>query len=169
MRNAHKRRILQLILGIQEEYREKKVGYAEVFRCRQTEILILTMRKIVSDSKKEDRKRQPRSTAVLEAIRYLDKNYRERAVLQRFCGEYHYSQQYISRKFRQETEMTALDYLQRIRIEKSCELLAGSDLCIQETARAVGYEDVKFFGELFKRMLNMTPGEYRKTAAPDRR
>ena len=157
--------ILPLILGIQEEYQEKKVGYTEVFRCRLTEILILTIRKIVCDSKKDDRERQPRSTAVLEAIRYLDKNYRERAVLKQFCREYHYSQQYISRKFRQETEMTALEYLQTIRIEKCCELLAGSDLCIQEAARSVGYEDVKFFCTLFKRTLNMTPGEYRKTAA----
>lgn len=61
--------------------------------------------------------------------------------------------------------MTALEYLQKIRIEKCCELLAGSDLCIQEAARSVGYEDVKFFCTLFKMTLNMTPGEYRKTAA----
>lgn len=38
-------RIKQLIMGMLEEYREKKEGYAEVFRCRLIELLILTLRK----------------------------------------------------------------------------------------------------------------------------
>ena len=105
---------------------------------------------------------------MLEAIRYLDGNYRDRAVLKHFCQEYHYSLTYISRRFRQETEMTVLEYLQKVRVEKGCELLAGSDLRVSEVARAVGYEDAKFFHTVFKRMLKMSPGEYRKMAVSGR-
>lgn len=149
-------RILELLKGIQREYADKRVGYAEIFRCRLMELLILTMRSIVH----EDRA-TVKSTAVLETIRFLDANYPERAVLGTFCREYHYSLQYISRRFKQETGLTAREYLQKIRIEKSCELLAGSDMRIQEIAQAVGYEDVKFYGNVFRRLLNMTPREYR--------
>ena len=79
-----------------------------------------------------------------------------------FCQEHHFSLQYISRKFKQETGITFREYLQKIRIEKSCVLLAGSDLRISEIASAVGYDDIKFFNSMFKKLVMMSPREYRK-------
>ncbi len=153
--------ILNLLQGMQEEYREKNTGYAEIFRCRLLEILIRVMRKILQGETQFGKSRQ-QSTLVQEAIAYLDAHYRERMVTGRFCEEYHYSPQYVSRRFRQETGLTALEYLQKVRIERSCELLSGSELQIQEIAREVGYEDVKFFGKVFRKLLHMSPGEYRR-------
>lgn len=154
--------IFTLIAGIQKEYEEKEVGYTEIFRCRLQEILILTMRKIVNEKKDRKVRENQQSPATVQVLQYLKLHYQERAVLSCFCQEYHYSLQYISRHFKQETGVTVSDWLQKIRIEKSCELLAGSDCRIQDAARAVGYEDVKFFNELFRRFLDMTPREYRK-------
>ena len=123
--------------------------------------MILTMRKIVREQL-DNFNKSAESTIVLDAIQYVRAHYREKAIFGGFCEKYHYSPQYISRKFKQETGMTSLEYLQKIRIEKCCELLTGSDLAIQEIAREVGYEDVKFFHKVFRRMLHMSPGEYRK-------
>lgn len=156
-------RILQLLLGAQEEYLGKKTGYAEIFRSRLLEILILTMRKVVREER-ADIKENLQSTAVLEAIQYLEANYPCKAVLGNFCQKHHYSLQYISRRFKQETGFTALEYLQNIRLEKSCELLLGSSRTVQEIAQEVGYEDVKYFNQLFRRKMQMSPGEYRKVA-----
>ena len=64
--------------------------------------------------------------------------------------------------------MTFRAYLQKMRIEKSCELLRKSDLPVSEIAETVGYSDMKFFNSIFKKTLHMTPGEYRKLAAPRR-
>lgn len=155
-------KVFLLLKGMQEEYDEKKTGYTEIFRCRLLEILILTMRRIVDEDKVHSQRGKRQSTAVLQTIQYLESNYRDKAVLGNFCQEYHYSLQYISRRFKQETGLSVSDYLQKIRIEKSCELLAGSDLRIQEVAHEVGYEDVKFFNQLFRRLLHIPPGEYRK-------
>ena len=58
--------------------------------------------------------------------------------------------------------MTFREYVQKTRIEKSCELLAGSDMTVIEIARAVGYDDIQFFHSVFKRLLHMTPKEYKK-------
>lgn len=60
--------------------------------------------------------------------------------------------------------MTVLQYLHKIRIDQSCALLVGNRLSIAEIAQAVGYEDAKYFSEIFKRMLGMTPGAYRRMA-----
>ena len=58
--------------------------------------------------------------------------------------------------------MTFREYVQKTRIEKCCDLLTGSDMPINEIARFVGYDDMQFFHTVFKRLLHMTPKEYRK-------
>lgn len=153
-------RIKQLIMGMLEEYREKKEGYAEVFRCRLIELLILTLRKGI-----HEKPRHPKHRAVLEVIQYVDRNYQNYVNLGMFCRQYHYTLSYISRIFRQDTGLSFREYLQKVRIEKSCQLLAGSDMRIGEIARAVGYEDKKFFNSIFRKIVKMTPREYRSLSA----
>ena len=145
------------------EYEHKAIGYQEIFRCQLSEILIRMVRNIVSE-REAPAERMHYSGPVRDAIAYLGKHYAKQSVIGDFCGTYHYSRQYISRRFHQETGRTAMKYLQDIRLEKSCELLVGSDLQIQEIAAAVGYEDLKYFGQLFKQTLKMTPGAYRRLA-----
>lgn len=157
-------RILNLLLGMQQEYEEKSTGYREIFRCRLMEIMILTMRKVMQTNSGNFAEAKAKSTVTLDALRFLDANYRHRAALGQFCQQYHYSLQYVSRRFKQETGLTALEYLQRVRIEKCCEQLAGSDLRIQEIAHQAGYEDMKFFHTVFRRLLHMSPREYRRMA-----
>jgi len=53
--------------------------------------------------------------------------------------------------------------LQRIRIEQSCRLLENSDLRVSEIAARVGYENVKFFNQVFKQTVKLTPREFRKS------
>ncbi len=160
-------RIFRILMEISKEYEEKKMGYTQIFRGHLMEIMILTLRKIIKDGS-GTREKGIQSTTILALIQYLEANYRDRAVLAHFCQEYHFSLPYISSRFKRETGITALEYLQKIRMEKSCELLAGSDLTIQEIAQAVGYEDVRFFGQVFYKFLSMTPSAYRKMAQPGR-
>ena len=150
-------RVGKLLAGMVEEYGKKELGCEEIFRCRLTEVLILTLRRLVLDQH-----RRPASTAVEEAVRFVDRHYPESISLQAFCEKKHYSMTYISRRFKQETGMTFREYVQKVRMEKCCELLAGSDMPVTEVARAVGYEDMQFFHGVFKKFLHMTPREYRK-------
>ena len=152
--------ILQLLNGMIKEYQEKRVGYTEIFRCRLLEVLILIMRNIVDNDSNIHN-----STMVLDAIRYIKGNYQNQKILSEFCHQFHFTPQYVSRKFKQETGFTVKEYLQKVRMEKSCELLAGSDMLISEIAQAVGYADVKFFNKLFRRILKMSPREYRKISS----
>jgi AraC-like DNA-binding protein/mannose-6-phosphate isomerase-like protein (cupin superfamily) len=153
-------RVLLLLNGIMKEYQEKQVGYTEIFRCRLLEILIITMRNIIGDNTSITN-----NPVILDAIGYINSSYRGRRVLDGFCRQYHFTPQYISRIFKQETGVTVREYLQKVRMEKCCELLAGSDMPISEIAQAAGYSDIKFFNELFKRMLKMSPREYRKMSS----
>lgn len=152
-------KILLLLTGMLSEYQEKLIGCTEIFRLRLIEILILTMRRIIGNHVISQ------NSFVMQVISYINSNFKNRKILSSFCKEYHFSLQYVSRKFKQETGMTIMKYLQKVRIEKSCELLTGSSMNIAEIANEIGYEDVKFFNQMFFRLLKMTPREYRKMSS----
>lgn len=110
----------------------------------------------------EPENERPYSTSVQEVLEYVNGNYQDNLTLGTFCEQKHYSVAYISRRFKQETGVTLREYVQNVRIEKSCELLEDSDLRVVEIARRVGYEDIKFFNQIFKRRMQISPREYRK-------
>lgn len=154
-------RIREIVSRMQTEYAQKQLGYAEVFQYALMEIVICMVRRLVAEDKLAV-KEKSYSENVGKAAAYLAQHYNERGVLTDFCSRNHYSVPYISRCFKAETGCTVQKYLQKIRIEKSCELLLGTDLPIQQIAHEVGYEDTKFYHQLFRRMLYMSPREYRK-------
>jgi YesN/AraC family two-component response regulator len=57
--------------------------------------------------------------------------------------------------------MTFSSYLQKVRINNACRLLANTNNKIEEIAHFVGYSDTKFFNSIFKKVLGSTPREYR--------
>jgi len=66
--------------------------------------------------------------------------------------------------FKQETGMTFLDYLTRMRMEKACSILRHSEVKVYQIAPLVGYQDPRYFAQVFKKMTGMTPTEYRANA-----
>ena len=48
-----------------------------------------------------------------------------------------------------------------LRVKKACELLKNTSLKISEIAPMVGYETAANFSKVFKKMMNITPREYR--------
>lgn len=154
-------RIRETLQRMQTEYEQKQLGYEEVFQYGLMEIVICTMRKLVAEERLSIQGKNYSET-IKKVMIYLSSHYSEKNVLSDFCTEYHYSAPYISRCFKEETGYTIQKYIQKIRIEKSCELLLGTDLPIQQIAHEVGYGDTKFYHQLFRRMVHMSPREYRR-------
>ncbi len=148
--------VLGLLQGMLSEYQCREIGYAEILKNRLVEIIILTLRYVVEDIPFMNTR-----NIVIEMIEYLNGNYQEKYMLQKFCKAYHYSKPYVSRRFKEETGMTIGKYCQKIRIKKSCDLLRGSGCSIFEISQEVGYQDFKTFGRLFKKSIGMSPRTYR--------
>lgn len=69
------------------------------------------------------------------------------------------------RRFKCATGRLPSAYLQMLRVSSAREMLEQSALPIQTVCTRVGYEDVAFFRNLFKRHTGMTPAEYRERFA----
>ena len=65
------------------------------------------------------------------------------------------------RRFKDATGHTPLSYIHTIRVTMAKRLLEDGQQSIQEVSQAVGYEDVIFFRDLFKRHTGVCPTEYR--------
>ncbi|CAM4168793.1 GlxA family transcriptional regulator [Pseudoalteromonas byunsanensis] len=93
---------------------------------------------------------------------WLRNNYSNELSLAQVARQFDLSQRTFNRRFRAATGQTATDYLQSLRLEGAKELLASSNLSIQDIALSVGFNSQGLLTRVFKTRLNQTPSEYRK-------
>jgi AraC-like DNA-binding protein len=67
----------------------------------------------------------------------------------------------LFRIFQQSTGMTPNDYLQRLRVSRAGELLAGTSRPITEIAIACGFSSSQYFSNVFRKYLGQTPTAFR--------
>lgn len=73
---------------------------------------------------------------------------------------------YISQMFMKHLGVSFVSYLEGVRIQKACELLRDTDLCIAEIASSSGYSSSSYFTKVFKKHTGLGPVQYRNQA-PD--
>lgn len=69
---------------------------------------------------------------------------------------------HLSRKFKQVTGKSVIEFVQEIRLSKAEELLKDSELTITEIAYQAGFTDSAYFTNCFKKRTGKTPTQYRK-------
>ncbi|WML34540.1 Ada metal-binding domain-containing protein [Clostridium sp. OS1-26] len=72
------------------------------------------------------------------------------------------SQNHLINIFREQYNMTPVEYVNKVRIEKAKELLTGSEYNILNIAFQCGFGSLSTFYEFFKKEVGFPPKEYRK-------
>ena len=99
---------------------------------------------------------------VLRRIReYIDGNIDQRISVELLAGLANLSVCYFVRAFKQSTGITPHDYLIRQRVERTKQLLSGSNMPLSEIALAVGFADQSHFSRRFRQHVGMSPRDYR--------
>ena len=88
------------------------------------------------------------------------------AAMVRFAG---LPERSFKRRFEQATGMSPLEYVHTMRLEEAKQMLETTSASIEAIANEVGYEDAGFFARLFRRKVDLTPGQYRKRFGAVRR
>ncbi len=102
---------------------------------------------------------------IYEIAEYIQDHYQEDIALQHIAERYFLSREYISRKFKQEMNENISDFIGRIRIDKAKLLLHNPQLRIVQISEMVGYQDEKYFSKVFKKLVGISPNQYRKDQA----
>jgi transcriptional regulator GlxA family with amidase domain len=93
---------------------------------------------------------------------HLHAKYHTRLTVASLANKSHLSERTFARHFIQATGFKANEYLQRLRIQKVCELLESTKKTFEAIAYDVGYEDVSACRKSFVKIIGLTPKEFRR-------
>jgi len=108
--------------------------------------------------------RERQSAVIKMTIEYLKRDF-ECATLNETARKVHMTPSYLSALFKSATGKTFIEQLTDIRIEKAKQMLRGTRLKNYEVAEKVGYKDPRYFSQIFKKKVGLSPSEYRESAA----
>ncbi|CAG7655873.1 helix-turn-helix domain-containing protein [Paenibacillus allorhizosphaerae] len=105
-----------------------------------------------------------KTTHAQKAMAYIEEHLGGDVGLAQVAKHVHLHPSHLSEVFKKETGMTFGDYVTKQRMRRAMEILSVSPAKVSEVAAEVGYEDVKYFGQIFKKYTGKTPSEYRDKA-----
>jgi AraC-like DNA-binding protein len=105
----------------------------------------------------------PSRSAALDRCRaYIDEHCTEEFDVERLAQLAFVSPSYLSRLFNKHLGTTPMRYRNAVRIEKAKHLLLIKSASVEEIADALGFEDAKYFSQLFKGSTSLTPSQFRR-------
>ncbi|MBO5199469.1 MAG: AraC family transcriptional regulator [Lachnospiraceae bacterium] len=113
-------------------------------------------------TKEPEKKAQRAVDHVDKAVRYIEYNYMNEITPKDVSAYLNLDRTYFFRIFKKYTGSSPEKYIMNYRIKRSLDLLKNSDYSISEIAVFVGFRDVYYFSRVFKKVMNVTPSEYRK-------
>ncbi|RKN65137.1 response regulator [Paenibacillus ginsengarvi] len=106
-----------------------------------------------------------RYSYVHRAIAYIRERLDRNLTLQEVAKFVHLTPNHFSDAFKKETGQSYIEFVTQERMRRAAHVLKSTPLKISEVAGAVGYEDIKYFSQQFKKYTGQTPTEYRQSSA----
>lgn len=103
-----------------------------------------------------------RNATEKEMISYIQENFTDKISLKEFGVQFHLSEKYVSRYFKEHFHITLSQYVNHLRLEHARQLLQETQLPVTEVALQSGYPNVSYFIRSFKKMYGVSPLKYRK-------
>lgn len=100
---------------------------------------------------------------VTDVVRYMYKHLEENLTLEQIGEEFSLSKSYLNAIFQKHTQHSPMDFFIHLKMKKSCRLLRTTDLPVYEVAQKMGYADPYYFSRIFKKIVGISPRQYRKS------
>lgn len=95
---------------------------------------------------------------------YIDGNYsNSELTLSEVAKRFYVNLSYLSRTFKEETGVTFVDYINKLRMEKAIKLFNETDKKAYQIAEKVGINDPHYFSVCFKKFTGVCVNEYKKS------
>lgn len=92
---------------------------------------------------------------------YIEKHFEEKITIDQLANSINVGRRTFERRFKQATNNSTIEYIQRVKIEAAKQFFEGSRKNVNEVMLDVGYTDTKAFRDIFKKITGLTPIEYR--------
>ena len=93
---------------------------------------------------------------------FIDQHYHEKITLEELSAQFYINKFYLTRVFKEQYGISINNYIQELRITRAKQLLRFTELSIEEVGRACGIVDGNYFSRVFKKVEDVSPGEFRR-------
>lgn len=111
--------------------------------------------------------RTSRFHSVRETQDYLRRNVHHRLSLDHMAEHAQLSKSHFLRLFKDQTGYSPVDYFIHLKVQHACMLLSATRRTIREISLEVGYDDPYYFSRLFKKVVGVSPSQYREMPESD--
>ncbi|MFV0466153.1 MAG: response regulator [Lachnospiraceae bacterium] len=95
-------------------------------------------------------------------IHFINANFRKKLTLTDIATHVSLSEKYLCRIFKEDTGISVIQYINRIKMEQAASLIVRPNTLIKEAAEYVGISDPFYFNRMFKKYYGVSPSEYVK-------
>lgn len=126
-------------------------------------LLLISVGRYVNGAIKSDRTAVSKEwKLVMSAMSVIDDNYSDRSLtLESVACQCLVSSSCLSRVFSEISGYTFSEYVRKVRVDRACQLLADSELSIEEIIAECGLRDISSFYKVFNAHTGLTPNTYR--------
>ena len=91
----------------------------------------------------------------------IEKEYSEPLTMEYLAEKVYMSPNYLRTLFKDYTGETILEYITRIRMERSVVLLKETNMRVNDISKKVGYENPSHYCAVFRKQMGVTPNQFR--------
>jgi AraC-like DNA-binding protein len=145
-------RIMRAVQRIVNELDDKNKYYHYLVIMYYAELLILIYRHM-------DEAYLPigSNDAMKKAITYIRMNYQSDISIAKVAGQSGIGERYLRKLFGIHLNISPIDYLNQIRVNKAIELLRNTEMSIKEVCFACGFKSPQYFSRMFKQQVGISP------------
>jgi len=124
-----------------------------------SQVLSLILAEVYHREKVDETSKQNKHITMV--IRYMYKHINENIALEDLSREMDLSKSYLNAIFKKYAQRAPIDFFINLKMQEACKLLKSTDLYISEVGRELGYEDQYYFSRIFKKVVGISPREYK--------
>ncbi|WP_419887545.1 AraC family transcriptional regulator [Neobacillus niacini] len=150
-------KLIQLLLKIYQDTYDQKVTDAYCASAKAYEFIMECYRFV----KNMDNSMKDISLQVTKALSFIHTHYQEPITLDEIASVSGFSRYYFIKQFQSQLNMTPVQYLTKIRIQKAAELLRSTTFSVTDVAAQVGYANANYFNKVFRKVVGLSAGTFR--------
>jgi AraC-like DNA-binding protein len=142
---------------LEREARDRKPASDAMLRLKLMEAILVLYRARRQAAPAEG----PAPFLLEEVQRFLQERYADALTLPGIAARFGFNPSYFSRLFHRQAGVPLVEYINGVRIRRSCVLLKRTSLGVLEIAFSVGYNNLSHFNRYFRKLMGISPREYR--------
>lgn len=145
-----------------DEYVSKDVCYKLPIRANIYLMMTALLRYYCGSKNELDRMIYHNVMRLRPVITYIAEHYKEKIYIETLSDMITVSPDYFTKMFKDSIGRTPIDYINGLRINRAMQMLATSDISVNDISDGLGFSNSNYFHKIFKQYMDTSPAAYRK-------